>query len=143
MKDTPFSPKELNRAQMEAVLSTEGPHLVIAGAGSGKTRVLVYRTAHLVKKGISPERILLLTFTRRAATEMLERASALLDDRCQKVSGGTFHSFANFMLRKHAGQVGISSHFTILDQEDSENVVELVCKNLGFRKKIMFKYNYK
>src|SRR3989338_2054280 len=126
MKDTPFFPKELNSAQMEAVLSTEGPHLVIAGAGSGKTRVLVYRTAYLIKKGISPERILLLTFTRRAACEMLDRASQLVDNRCQKVSGGTFHSFANSILRKHAGQLGISSRFTILDQEDAENIVELV-----------------
>ena len=134
MKDTPFSPKELNSAQMQAVLSTEGPHLVIAGAGSGKTRVLVYRTAHLIKKGVSPERILLLTFTRRSAAEMLERASDLLDDRCQKVSGGTFHSFANSTLRKYAGQLGISPRFTILDQEDSENVVDLVCKHLGFKK---------
>src|SRR5437870_2654169 len=114
-KTTPFSPNELNPAQQEAVLSTEGPHLVIAGAGSGKTRVLVYRTAHLIKEGIGPEHILLLTFTRRAAAEMLERASALLDDRCQKVSGGTFHSFANSTLRKNAAALGISSHFTILD----------------------------
>ena len=108
--------------------------MVIAGAGSGKTRVLVYRTAYLVKKGINPERILLLTFTRRAATEMLARASELLDNRCQKVSGGTFHSFANSTLRKNADRLGISPRFTILDQEDAENAVELVCKHLGFRK---------
>lgn len=134
IKNTPFSPDELNEAQQEAVLSTEGPHLVIAGAGSGKTRVLVYRTAQLIKKGISPERILLLTFTRRAAAEMLERASALLDDRCQKVSGGTFHSFANATLRKNAVHLGLSPRFTILDQEDAENVVDLVCKQLGYKK---------
>src|SRR5438045_1675018 len=97
--------KELNPGQLEAVVSTEGPHLVIAGAGSGKTRVLVFRTAYLVEQGVAPEQILLLTFTRRAAREMLERASYILDERCQKVSGGTFHSFANSMLRRHAERI--------------------------------------
>src|SRR3990172_1915809 len=92
---------ELNPAQLKAVQSTEGPHLVIAGAGSGKTRVLVYRVAYLVEKGVDPNKILLLTFTRKAAGEMLERASHVLDDRCQKICGGTFHSFANNMLRRY------------------------------------------
>ncbi|MCX5712949.1 MAG: UvrD-helicase domain-containing protein [Candidatus Omnitrophica bacterium] len=113
--------KELNPAQLDAVQSIEGPHLVIAGAGSGKTRVLVYRVANLVEKGVKPDEILLLTFTRRAASEMLRRASILLDERCQKVAGGTFHSFANYILRRYAKLLGISEHFTILDQSDTED----------------------
>ncbi len=125
---------ELNQAQYDAVTSTEGPHLVIAGAGSGKTRVLVYRTAYLVEQGVDPRNILLLTFTRRAATQMLERASHILDDRCQQVSGGTFHSFANAMLRRYADRIGLSRNFSILDQQDSENLVGLLRKSRGFDK---------
>jgi DNA helicase-2/ATP-dependent DNA helicase PcrA len=127
--------KELNPAQLKAVESVHGPHLVIAGAGSGKTRVLVHRVAYLVEQGIKPEQILLLTFTRRAAGEMLRRASLLLDDRCQQVSGGTFHSFANMILRKYAKFLGISNNFTILDQTDAEDTVNLVRTQLGFHKK--------
>ncbi len=126
--------QELNSAQLQAVQSTEGPHLVIAGAGSGKTRVLVYRVAHLVEKGILPEQILLLTFTRKASFEMLRRASLLLDDRCQHVAGGTFHSFANMTLRKYAAYIGISNSFTILDQSDAEDTLNLVRTQLGFHK---------
>ncbi len=118
--------KELNPAQLEAVLSTDGPYLVIAGAGSGKTRVLVYRTAHLVEKGVAPERILLLTFTRRSSREMLRRAAGLLDERCHQVSGGTFHSFANFVLRRYPEHVGLPRYFSILDQDDAESAVNLV-----------------
>ncbi len=126
--------KELNTAQLQAVHSTDGQYLVIAGAGSGKTRTLVYRVAYLVEKGIKPEEILLLTFTRKAAEEMLKRASLLLDDRCQKVSGGTFHSFANATLRKYAKFLGISNNFTILDRSDSEDAINLVRTQLGFHK---------
>lgn len=126
--------KELNPAQLEAVQSIEGPHLIIAGAGSGKTRVLVFRTAYLVEQGVAPHKILLLTFTRRASNEMLERASVLLDDRCQKVSGGTFHSFANRILRQYGEAIGLSSHFTIMDQSDAENAVNLVRAQLGLDK---------
>ncbi|MCK9604517.1 MAG: ATP-dependent helicase, partial [Candidatus Omnitrophica bacterium] len=126
--------KELNPAQLEAVQSTQGQFLVIAGAGSGKTRVLVYRVANLVEKGIKPEEILLLTFTRRAAEEMLKRSSLLLDDRCQKVSGGTFHSFANSVLRKYAKVLGLSNSFTILDRPDSEDAINLIRTQLGFNK---------
>lgn len=126
--------KELNSKQLEAVQSTEGPHLVIAGAGSGKTRVLVYRVAYLVEKGVNPEQILLLTFTRRAAEEMLRRASLILDERCQKVSGGTFHSFANFVLRRYGAFLGLKSSFTILDRVDSEAAINLIRGNLGCHK---------
>jgi DNA helicase-2/ATP-dependent DNA helicase PcrA len=126
--------KELNPAQLEAVRSVDGPYLVIAGAGSGKTRTLVYRVAHLVEKGIKPEEILLLTFTRKAAEEMLRRASQLLDDRCSKVAGGTFHSFANSVLRKYAGLLGLSNNYSIMDQSDAEDTVNLVRTQLGFSK---------
>jgi DNA helicase-2/ATP-dependent DNA helicase PcrA len=126
--------KELNLAQAEAVRSTEGPYLVIAGAGSGKTRVLVYRVAYLVEKGIRPEEILLLTFTRKAAEEMLKRATSILDERCSKVSGGTFHSFANLILRKYARFLNLSNNFTILDRGDSEDTINLIRAKLGFHK---------
>src|SRR5690349_21387330 len=86
---------ELNPAQHAAVCHLEGPALVVAGAGSGKTRTLVYRVARLVEMGVPPHAILLLTFTRRAAEVMLERAAALVGTDCGRVCGGTFHSFAN------------------------------------------------
>lgn len=126
--------QELNPAQLKAVESTNGPHLVIAGAGSGKTRVLVHRVAYLVEQGVRPEHILLLTFTRRASEEMLRRASILLDERCKHVSGGTFHSFANMILRKYAKFLELNNNFTILDQADAEDVVNLVRTQLGFHK---------
>ncbi len=116
----------LNPRQREAVLHGDGPLLVIAGAGTGKTRTLIYRVARLVETGVPPGSILLLTFTRRAAEEMLRRASLLLDRRCEKVSGGTFHSFANSLLRRHAGAIGFGENFTILDRADSEELVGLL-----------------
>jgi DNA helicase-2/ATP-dependent DNA helicase PcrA len=118
--------QELNTSQYEAVTSIEGSYLVIAGAGTGKTRTLVYRVARLVEMGYDPKSILLLTFTRKAAREMMNRAAVLLDNRCSKVNGGTFHSFANLTLRKYARQLGLDSHYTILDQGDSEDVINLI-----------------
>ena len=126
--------KELNPAQLEAVESTQGPYLVIAGAGSGKTRVLVHRVAHLVEKGVRPDEILLLTFTRRAAEEMLRRASVLLDERCSRVAGGTFHSFANLTLRKYAKLLNLPNNFTILDQPDAQDTVNLIRTQSGYHK---------
>ena len=126
--------QELNPAQLEAVKSIQGPHLVIAGAGSGKTRVLVHRVAYLVEQGVAPEQILLLTFTRRSAEEMLRRASCLLDERCKHVSGGTFHSFANMILRKYAKLLEINNNFTILDQADSEDALNLIRTQFNFHK---------
>lgn len=117
---------ELNASQYEAVTTVNGPILVIAGAGTGKTRTIVYRVAHLVELGVKPEHILLLTFTRKASQEMLRRASILLDYRCEKVSGGTFHSFANAMLRKYAPLLHYENSFTILDQGDAGDVVNLI-----------------
>ncbi|MFZ2603178.1 MAG: ATP-dependent helicase [Candidatus Omnitrophota bacterium] len=126
--------QELNPSQLEAVESIDGPHLIIAGAGSGKTRILVYRVANLVQKGVRPDEILLLTFTRKAAQEMLHRASQLLDERCAKVSGGTFHSFANSILRKYAAVFQIANNFSILDQSDAEDTLNLLRTQLGYHK---------
>ncbi len=124
--------RALNESQLAAVEMKKGPALVIAGAGSGKTRTLVYRVARLVEDGKTPESILLLTFTRKAAQEMLRRASSLLDERCGKVSGGTFHSFANLILRRYAKFVGFNENFTILDRKDSEDVVGFVRNRMGY-----------
>ncbi len=118
--------EELNTSQFEAATAVKGCYLIIAGAGTGKTRTLVYRVARLIELGHDPNSILLLTFTRKAANEMLKRASMLLDDRCSKIRGGTFHSFANLTLRKYAKAIGLDSAFTILDQGDSEDVINLI-----------------
>ncbi len=123
---------ELNPAQFEAVTTIDGPLLVIAGAGTGKTRTIQYRVAYLVELGVRPENILLLTFTRRASQEMLRRAAILLDTRCERVAGGTFHSFANNVLRKNARLLGYETNFTILDQTDAEDVMNLIRTRLKF-----------
>jgi DNA helicase-2/ATP-dependent DNA helicase PcrA len=120
----------LNPRQLEAVTTLEGPMIVIAGAGSGKTRTLVYRVAKLVEAGVPPENILLLTFTRKAAAEMLERAAGLADESCQNVSGGTFHSLAHRVLRSHADLLGFDSSFTILDRQDMEEVIQAIVKEI-------------
>ncbi len=118
--------EELNPSQYEAASAVDGIYLIIAGAGTGKTRTLVYRVARLIELGYEPDSILLLTFTRKAANEMMRRASSLLDDRCSKIRGGTFHSFANITLRKFSKALGLDSNFTILDQGDSEDVINLI-----------------
>ena len=118
--------QDLNPSQFEAVVSTKGAFLIIAGAGTGKTRTLVYRVARLIESGYDPQSIILLTFTRKAANEMMKRATVLLDDRCSKIRGGTFHSFANITLRKYAKAIGFDSNFTILDQSDSEDLINFI-----------------
>ncbi|MAT58148.1 MAG: ATP-dependent DNA helicase [Ignavibacteriae bacterium] len=125
----------LNPAQYDAASAVNGCYLIIAGAGSGKTRTLVYRVARLVEMGYDPKSILLLTFTRKAAKEMMNRASLLLDARCGKINGGTFHSFANIILRKYAKAIGIDPSFTILDQGDSEDVINLLRGQLNLADK--------
>ncbi len=122
---------ELNPSQREAVTSTEGPLLVIAGAGSGKTRTLVYRVAYLLEQGVDPEKILLLTFTRKASQEMLWRAGQLLNETCRRVVGGTFHGIANMLLRRHGHHLGFGSSFTIIDRADAEGIVNLLKGSLG------------
>ena len=116
----------LNPSQYEAVTTLEGPILVIAGAGSGKTRTLTYRVARLVEQGVPPGSILLLTFTRKASAEMLRRAAVLLDQRCERVAGGTFHSFGNSTLRRYAQKLGFESGFNILDRADAEDAISLL-----------------
>jgi DNA helicase-2/ATP-dependent DNA helicase PcrA len=127
--------QNLNPSQYEAVTTTDGPVLVIAGAGSGKTRTLVFRVAHLVEKGVPPESILLLTFTRKASQEMLWRAGRLLDDNCSRVMGGTFHSVANLLLRRYGSRIGFGAHFTIIDRADAEGIVNLLKSSLGLGKR--------
>jgi DNA helicase-2/ATP-dependent DNA helicase PcrA len=124
---------ELNPAQFKAVTSGDGPTLVVAGAGSGKTRTLVYRVAWLVEQGVAPESILLLTFTRRAASEMIARAASMLDRRCQQVEGGTFHWLANKVLHRYSKRLSFDPEFTILDRGDSEDVVNYLVGRLGLR----------
>lgn len=116
--------KDLNPQQAEAVTIPGGPILVIAGAGSGKTRTVLYRVAWLLENGIDPTSILLLTFTRKAAEEMLSRAAQLLDVRASRVEGGTFHSVANLLLRKYAGVLGYESSYSIMDQGDTFEAIE-------------------
>jgi DNA helicase-2/ATP-dependent DNA helicase PcrA len=111
-------------------MTTDGPLLVIAGAGSGKTRTLVYRVARLVETGVAPEAILLLTFTRKAAGEMLERAAGLADERCRFVSGGTFHSLAHRVLRINAGLLGFNTSYTVLDRSDMEELIQSLVQEM-------------
>jgi DNA helicase-2/ATP-dependent DNA helicase PcrA len=125
----------LNPTQYEAATTIEGPLLVIAGAGTGKTRTLVHRVAHLVEIGVDPRSVLLLTFTRRAAEEMVRRAALLIDGRCDRVAGGTFHSFANLILREYGRRIGLVPQFTILDRSDSEDVIQLLRTQLGLNTK--------
>lgn len=121
----------LNAGQRAAVVAPDGAHLVVAGAGTGKTRTLVHRVAWLVEQGIHPRDIVLLTFTRRAAQEMLGRASDLVGHMAHAVRGGTFHSFAVTTLRRHADKLGYTRDFTILDRGDAESLVGLVRSELG------------
>jgi DNA helicase II / ATP-dependent DNA helicase PcrA len=126
---------DLNPGQFAAACALEGPVLVIAGAGSGKTRTLVYRVARMIETGIAPDSILLLTFTRKAAQEMLQRAGLLIGARSERVQGGTFHSTANVLLRRYGKAIGLEPGFTILDRGDSEDVVNLLRTQLGLHDK--------
>lgn len=126
--------EELNSAQLEAVLTQEGPVLVLAGAGTGKTKTIVSRLAHLVSSGVPASSILLLTFTRKAAREMILRASSSGDTRCSEVQGGTFHSFCSSVLRRFAPALGFSSGFTILDEADALDVFQFLRNERDFGK---------
>jgi len=128
---TTINRQDLNPSQYEAVTHLDSPLLVVAGAGSGKTRTLVYRVAHLLELGILPENLLLLTFTRRAAQEMLWRASLLLDESCKDVAGGTFHAMANMLLRRYGYHIGYSPNFTILDRSDAEGIINILKSSLS------------
>src|SRR5512133_2965382 len=115
--------RELNEQQHAAVTAPPGPSLVIAGAGSGKTRTLTYRVAYLLEQGIPSERILLLTFTNKAATEMMRRVADLLGQELDSLWGGTFHSIGNRILRQHAPLLGFQRDFSILDREDARHLI--------------------
>lgn len=123
---------DLNSEQAAAATHGDGPLLIIAGAGTGKTRTLVYRVAHLIDRGVPAERILLLTFTRRAAQEMLSRTERLVGSQSRRVHGGTFHGTAHRLLRRFGPAAGLPSDFTIMDQGDAEDLMRLSRAQLGY-----------
>jgi DNA helicase-2/ATP-dependent DNA helicase PcrA len=126
---------ELNEQQFAAVTASPGPLLVIAGAGSGKTRTLTYRVAYLLENGIDPRNILLLTFTNKAARQMLDRVTNLLPVDASGLWGGTFHSIGNRMLRRHGSALGYSSGFSIMDREDQKDLIDTVVAAAGINPK--------
>lgn len=121
---------QLNKEQLAVVKEGDGFCLVLAGAGSGKTRAITYRTAYLLEKGVKPENILLLTFTNKAANEMIGRVKALTGVQTG-FWAGTFHSLANRILRHYAGHLGFASNFSILDEDDSETILKNCLKDMG------------
>jgi DNA helicase-2/ATP-dependent DNA helicase PcrA len=122
--------KELNQEQLDVVLHGDGACLVLAGAGSGKTRTLTYRVAYLLEQGINPSELLLLTFTNKAAREMLQRVGALMGQEAQGIWGGTFHSVGSRILRSFAESLGYQPNFSILDTEDANDLLKSVMKDL-------------
>ncbi|MBT3816853.1 MAG: UvrD-helicase domain-containing protein [Candidatus Magasanikbacteria bacterium] len=128
--------QELNPEQLAVVEHGDGPCLVLAGAGSGKTRTITYRVAYLLEQGVKPEEILLVTFTNKAAREMIFRVQQLVGSQLYLPWAGTFHHIAYKMLKKYAPLLGYESNFSILDSEDSRNVIKLCLKEKGLDKKI-------
>ncbi len=126
--------QELNEVQRQAVTNTDGPVLVVAGPGSGKTRVLTYRIAHLIEKGVAPWEILALTFTNKAAREMKERIERVVGQRANRVWAGTFHSIFARILRVEADKIGYPSNFTIYDTEDSKSLLNAIIKEMNLDK---------
>ncbi|MDQ3908216.1 MAG: UvrD-helicase domain-containing protein, partial [Acidobacteriota bacterium] len=123
--------EELNEEQFAVACAPAGAALVIAGAGSGKTRAITYRVAYLVEHGVAPARILLATFTNRAAREMLRRVEQLTGGDVRRVWGGTFHRVANLVLRRHAAALGYSDNYTILDSEDARDLLNVCVDDAG------------
>ena len=123
--------KLLNPSQLDAVTTIEGPVLVVAGAGTGKTRVIEYRCLYMIEKGIAPEQILLLTFTKKASREMLGRAS-LHDLRCRKIEGGTFHSFAYRVIKKYKNTLGLGENISFIDESDGADALHLLAVRAGY-----------
>lgn len=126
--------KELNKEQLSAVRTIDGPLRIIAGAGSGKTRTLIYRVAWMLEHGIDPRNILLLTFTNKAADEMMSRAESMLDDRCGDVTACTFHSFCVLILRRYADSIDMSKDFTIMGTPDVTEAIDRIKSKLGYNK---------
>ena len=125
--------EKLNKFQYEAVMHDKGPALLLAGAGTGKTRTLIYRVAHLIESGVSPESILLLTFTNKAANEMQERAEKMLKEKCG-ITACTYHSFCVKMLRFYGKMAGISPDFTIISGPDEADIIDIIKSELNFQK---------
>ncbi|HEX8254337.1 MAG TPA: ATP-dependent helicase, partial [Thermoanaerobaculia bacterium] len=125
--------EELNQEQLDVVMAGEGPLLVIAGAGSGKTRTLTYRVSRLIEDGVDPSEILIVTFTNKAAREMLSRIEQLVTTDTRRIWGGTFHSIGNRLLRRHADAIGYRSNFSILDDEDAKEMMESAVSSLGIK----------
>ena len=122
----------LNSSQREAVEQIDGPIMVIAGAGSGKTRVLTYRIAHMIKQGIDPFNILALTFTNKAAKEMTERINAIVGGgEARNITMGTFHSVFSRILRFNSDRLGYPQNFTIYDTSDSKSLLKDIIKELN------------
>ena len=128
--------EELNEIQRNAVTATKGPVMVIAGPGSGKTRVLTYRIAHIINQGVPPWEILALTFTNKAAKEMKERIEKVVGTGAQRVWAGTFHSLFAKILRREAHKIGYPNDFTIYDTDDSKSVINEIIKSLNLDKKV-------
>ena len=128
--------EQLNEPQREAAECTEGPVMIIAGAGSGKTRTLTYRIAHLIELGVDPYRILALTFTNKAAGEMKERIIKLVGSEARNIWMGTFHSVFARVLRAEATKLGYTSSFTIYDTDDSKSAIKQVVKQLNLDPKV-------
>src|SRR6267143_4685141 len=122
----------LNPGQLSAATAPPAPLLIIAGAGTGKTNTLAHRVAHLIKEGADPGRILLLTFTRRAAEIMTRRAERIIGKKARVSWSGTFHSVANRLLRLHGAAIGLDPSFTVLDRAYAEDLLSLVRDELGF-----------
>src|SRR3954451_442408 len=123
--------RDLNEPQRAAATAPDGYNLILAGPGSGKTRVITYRVAYLIAKGVSPESILLVTFTRRAAREMVGRLETLIGTDATRVWAGTFHHIGNRLLRRSASRLGYGSNFTILDSEDQLDLIRLAMDDAG------------
>jgi DNA helicase-2/ATP-dependent DNA helicase PcrA len=126
--------KALNQQQYAAVTASNSPILVIAGAGSGKTRTITYRVAWLLDQGVKPHRIMLVTFTNKAAKEMLHRVEHLVSSDARRIWGGTFHHIGNAILRRYAPVLGYSNNYTILDREDSRELFHVCMGEAGVKK---------
>ena len=127
----------LNEQQKQAVMTTEGPLLILAGAGSGKTRVLTHRTAYLIDElGVNPYNIMAITFTNKAAGEMRERIDKMVGYGSESIWVSTFHSTCVRILRRYIDRLGYSTNFTIYDTDDSKNFIKEVCKKLQIDTKV-------
>ena len=138
MREPSFSYlNELNEIQRNAVTNIDGPVMVIAGLGSGKTRVLTYRIAHMIRMGVAPGHILALTFTNKAAREMKHRIESVVGQEANRVWAGTFHSLFARILRTEAHRLGFPNDFTIYDTDDTKSVIDEIIKSLNLDKKCM------